>query len=181
MNKNNQVTMGIGEIIEIGTKVALDKFEEMKRERVKSRYDKRLRNTKKLLENYKTLVLHSGEAIFSKKQSVIDILDQLDFEIDDEEMYIESIKKSTERTAVIIAHVRKMLRILQILDDNKKYQDRPTRYEVLKLIYIDDKNKTQEEIAELFNTSSKTVQRRKEDAIEELSGLVFGIDGLKMR
>jgi DNA-directed RNA polymerase specialized sigma24 family protein len=178
---NSQVTMNVYEIIEIGTKVALDKFEEMKKDRVINRYDKRLRNTKKLLENYKTLVLHSGEAIFSKKQSVIDILDQLDFETEDEDMYIESIKKSTERTALIIAHIKKMLKILQILDDNKSYKDRPTRYEVLKFLYIDEKNKTQEEIAEIFETSSKTVQRRKEDAIEELSGLVFGIDGLKMR
>jgi hypothetical protein len=173
--------------LEIASNVAIDKYEEIREYGSKERPDRRLRNTKLLLKNYQILLLHCENAIFTRKQyraytrrrSVIDILDQLDSE-DDKQMYIESIKKSTQRTAIIISHVKNMLWILQTLDERQRYKDVPSRYEVLKHLYI-DKDKTHEELAEMFNTSVKTIQRRKDEAIRVLSGLIFGIDNLKMR
>lgn len=75
----------------------------------KSRQDRRLHNTRLLLKNYRLLKEHTKGAIFNASQAkerAVDILDGLnDYEMDDG-LYIESIKKSQQRTLIILAHLR---------------------------------------------------------------------------
>ena len=70
--------------------------EEMERQR-KLAHDKRLRNTKLLLTNYRGLLSHSESAIYEASQcdeDVYDVLYLMTGGKSDQQLYVDSIKKS---------------------------------------------------------------------------------------
>lgn len=72
---------GIEKGIEVGVRAAMDYITEEKEKARKSRYDRRLHNTRLLLKNYRSFKKHAEGAIYNAKQvkeSAIDILDGLD-------------------------------------------------------------------------------------------------------
>lgn len=146
----------------------------------KSRYDRRLRNTKLLLENYNLLKKHCENAIYDKQQVIecednaIDILDSLDK--CESDTYIESIKTSTIRTKIILAHIGEMLDMYEVYCQRLKRKGDDRRHRVLKAAYLDEKEP--EEIALIEGVDERTIFRDMKDAREKLSALIFGIDGL---
>jgi hypothetical protein len=110
--------MPLEKIIEIGTQVgvktALETLKKERDEKRKSRYDRRLRNTRLLLREYRKLMIHREESVKSNKRA-IDSLDELEDECFTSSLYIESISQSKERTAIIISHIDKMLEIFKAL------------------------------------------------------------------
>ena len=63
--------------VEVGTRAAMEYLEEEKKAQRKGRYDRRLRNTRLLLKNYRAFKGHAQDAVFNAKQakeSAIDIL-----------------------------------------------------------------------------------------------------------
>lgn len=72
--------------------------------------DRRLRNTKLLLENYNLLQDHCKNVVYDKEPIInlraVDALDSFDACYN--EAYIESIKKSTVRTKIILTHINEI-------------------------------------------------------------------------
>lgn len=175
----------VDEIIKIGTEVGIkagmEYIRKEKEQRKKGRYDRRLRNTKLLLREYRTLKIHSKDAVYSLGGAkAIDILDELDsFEYDDN-LYIESIKKSKERTAVIISHVNQMMNIFKQLCENSKNIEDARKYKVIHSQFIAEEEITVEELAQQLNVHPRTVYKDIDNAVKTISSLMFGIDGLKM-
>lgn len=96
------------EIVELVIET-LRKEEERQR---KAAFDKRLRNTKLLLINYRGLLTYSESAIFEASQcdeDVYDILSLMSGKGTEQELYVESIKKSAGRTKLITEHVKKAI------------------------------------------------------------------------
>ena len=115
MGKNNQNDI-IRIAAEAGAKAALETLEREKKKAQKSRYDRRLRNTRLLLRNYRMFRDHVENAVFEAEQldeNAIDILDLMSENIYDNDLYVESIKKSVARTKIIMEHVNEMLRIYE--------------------------------------------------------------------
>jgi uncharacterized protein with FMN-binding domain len=166
---------------EIGVKIAIDYLHKEKDQRRKSRYDRRLRNTKLLLKEYRKLAIHSKDAICSgRKVNAIDLLDELDgFEYDDQ-LYIESIKSSKERTKIIVEHIQKMIRIFKFISYKSKKPENARRYEVIYDMYISGKEATVDELSTRFCVESRSIYRDVDIAVEDLATLIFGIDGLKI-
>lgn len=54
------------------------------------------------------------------------------------------------------------------------------RFKAMKLFYMIDKKLTYDEIAENLHVSERTIFRDIKQAVEELSVLIFGVDGLKL-
>ena len=176
--------MNKDQIIELAAKVAVEAVREYDQKQIKSRHDKRLRNTKLLLENYILLHDHCQNAVYDKQQiinsemidsaSALDILDSIDKY--DKDAYIESIKKSTIRTRIILAHVDAMLELYHVYCERSKKKEDIRRYRVLTATYFEEQ--TPEEIAEAENIDERTYYRDMRDAREKVSALIFGIDGL---
>lgn len=167
--------------VQIGVKTALERIKKEKDEKRKSRYDRRLRNTKLLLRNYRNLIIHCTDAVNCIKKistNAIDILDE--FEDLDENLYIESISRSTERTAIIIAHINKMLQIYKGMCEASKKPEDIRKYQVIKRIYLDDEGILAEDLAEELKINQRTVYKDIDDAVRTLSALIFGIDGLNI-
>lgn len=169
--------------IETGTKAAMDYLAEEKKAQKKGRHDRRLRNTRLLLKNYRTFKQHAQGAVFNAKQAkenAVDILDGLDDFTFDDSLYIESIKKSQQRTIIILRHIDEMLKYYRIACEQSGREDEMRCYRIIMATYIDDEKKSAEEIAEAENIERRTVYKNINAAIKPLSALIFGVDSLKI-
>lgn len=142
----------------------------------KVRHDRRLYNTRLLMKNYKVLMDHCNQSItaiqdIEQNESAIDILDSIDDT--NRELYIETIKRSNLRTYIILQHIESMLQLLEIYCERT---DKSRCYRVLSRHYVD--GDTLIDIAKRENVERRTVYRDINFAIEKLSALIFGVDGL---
>lgn len=170
--------------IEAGIKAGTEQIEKEKEKARKDRYDRRLHNTRLLLKNYRVLVKHTAGAIYNSKQmrneSAVDILDGLDSFTFNDNLYIESISTSRQRTMLIIEHIDQMLRYYKIdCEHNGTPEDR-RRYEVVMAMYINEPKQSVEEIADTFGIERRTVYKDLQAALKPLTALLFGIDSLKV-
>ncbi|MCD7810437.1 MAG: hypothetical protein LUG91_01090 [Ruminococcus sp.] len=174
---------GIEKGIEVGIKAAMDYIAEERERTRKSRYDRRLHNTRLLLKNYRQFRRHAKGAIYNARQvkeNAIDILDGLDDVMFDNGSYAEGIKSSQQRTIIILHHIDEMLRFYKISCEQSGKPEEMRRYRTIMAMYIDDEKKTAREIAEMENVEDRTVYKDITAAIKPISALIFGIDSLKI-
>lgn len=169
--------------IDAGVKAAMEHIRTEREKDRKSRQDRRLHNTRLLLKNYRLLKEHTKGAIFRANQArerAVDILDGLnDYEMDDG-LYIESIKKSQQRTLIILAHIDQMLELYKAYCYNSGNPENIRRYGVVMATYIDEPKKSALEIAGTFGIEKRTVYKDIKAAANPLTALLFGIDSLRM-
>ena len=168
----------------IGAKEALKTFEQERKKEYSGRADRRLRNTKLLLRNYHMLKEHAEKSVFGRMQmeeSALDILESM-MSMYDNEVIIESIKRSATRTAVIVSHVETMFGLYETYCNNAPNRDiEMRRYEVVWDMYMADSTLSAKEIAEKQHMSRDNVYADLRVATERLTALIFGVDGLKVR
>ena len=168
----------------IGAKEALKVFEQERKKEYSKRADKRLRNTKLLLRNYHMLKQHAENSVFGRTQmeeSALDILESM-MSIYNDEVIIQSIKNSATRTAIIVSHIETMFGLYHSYCENSKSCEIDLRrYEVVWDIYMAEKTMSVKEVAEKQNMSKENVYADIKIAIERLTALIFGVDGLKVQ
>ena len=165
---------------EAGAKVGIEKYNNELKTAQKKRADKRLHNTKLLLRNYRALKLNSENSIFSRMQmeeSAADILESM-MGIYNDQIIVESIKNSATRTAIILTHVETMIGAYQVLCEKSDNEIDNRRYDIIYQLYISDDKLTRKELAEKWSIDKSTTYNDEKIAIERLSALIFGIDGL---
>jgi hypothetical protein len=165
------------QIIDIAVKAALDWHKEQQHKQQKSRHDRRLRNTRLLLRNYQLLKEHCLKAVYEQveeKENAIDILDELDKH--DTSTYIQSIKQSTIRTKIILQHIDTMLNFYHIYCQKSNKEEDSRRYRVITSYYFN--HMRPDDIMQREMIEKRTYYRDVRDAIDKLSALIFGVDGL---
>lgn len=166
----------------IGAKEALKAFEQERKKDYECRVDRRLRNTKLLLRNYRMLKKHAENSVFSREQmeeSAQDILESM-MDMYDNSLIIESIKRSATRTAIMISHIDAMLGIYEAYCEKSSSEIEVRRYEVLRDMYLAEEPLAAKEIAAKQSISTRNVYEDIKIATERLSALLFGVDGLKV-
>lgn len=166
-------------IVEIAVEAALNYMKKEKETQEQSRNDKRLRNTRLLLENYNALSNHCRNAIYDRKtanasENPIDLLDAINDQ--NRNTYIQTIKDSVLRTKIIITHIDEMLKLYRVYCETSDKSEDLRRYRILRAKYID--NKRVEEICAVEKIDQSTYYRDSREIINKLSALIFGIDGL---
>ncbi len=172
-----------------GVKAAADRMEEERNKERKGRYDRRLHNTRLLFKNYRVLKNHALGAVHTGAQAnevinenAVDILDDLNrigLHTVDDRLYIESIKRSQQRTRIIIEHIDEMLRYWRIDCEQSGKEEGLRRYRIIYDTYISDDQMTAEELAQREHIEKRTVYKDIKAAMRPLSALIFGIDGIK--
>jgi len=175
------------EIIELAaltaTQTALKVYEKTTKQAKIKRSDMRLHRTDLLMKNYRALYNHCLDAVSEKrkiKDCAIDILDEIEEYIDDE-LYIESIKKSAQRTIIIVSHVQKMLDIYQILAEKSKDPIQLRRFTAMYMRYVDETIPTIQRISEHLKIDRSVVYDDINIAFQTFGPLLFGIDSLKIK
>lgn len=168
------------EAARIGAKTALEKFEEEKKKLNSRAMDRRLHNTKLLLRNYRMLKDNSENSIYGRsqmKESAADILCSM-MNMYDDEVIVDAIKRSATRTAIIVSHIDTMLGLYKVYCDKSSNDLDRRRYEAIYDMYMAEQTLSVKEIAKKQNMSRESVYTDLKIAIERLSALIFGVDGL---
>lgn len=168
----------------IGANEALKTFKQEQKKEYSRRSDRRLRNTKLLLRNYHMLKEHAENSVFGRTQmeeSALDILESM-MSMYDNDVIIESIKRSATRTAVIVSHIETMFGLYAAYCDKSPNRDiEMRRYEVLWDMYMAEDTLSAKEVAEKQHVSKDTVYTDIRMATEKLTALIFGVDGLNVQ
>lgn len=170
------------EAARIGAKAALEKFEDEKKKMNSRASDRRLHNTKLLLRNYHMLKDNTENSIYGRSQmqeSAADILCSM-MNMYDDEVIVDAIKRSATRTAIIVSHIDIMLGLYKVYCDKSSNDLDQRRYEVIYDMYMAEQTLSVKEIAKKQNMSRESVYTDLKIAIERLSALIFGVDGLSV-
>lgn len=167
------------EIIEMASRVAIEQYhKEADRMRQEAK-DKRFHNTEMLMKNYRSFVVHSQKAVFDASQVEDDLdldtlLDLMDCGGKGKKLSIISVQESAARTRTLVHHIDNMLGYFEqrCLKSNKPEDAR--RLRVIKALYIDDDEKSPQEIADEEQVDLSTVYRDNRAALRQLSALIFG-------
>lgn len=167
----------------IGAKEALRTFKEERKKEYSNRSHRRLHNTKLLLRNYHMLKEHAENSVFGRTQmeaSALDVLESM-MSLYDNEVIIESIKRSATRTAVIVTHIETMFSLYDVYckkSPNPEIEQR--RHDVLWDMYLSECPLSVAEIEKKYNISERSVYDDIKIATKKLSALIFGVDGLNV-
>lgn len=168
----------------IGAKEAMKTFEQERKKEYSKRADKRLRNTKLLLRNYHMLKEHAENSVFGRTQmeeSALDILESM-MSLYNDEVIIQSIKNSATRTAIIVSHIDIMFGLYySYCEKSSNSEIELRRYNVIWDMYMSEDTLSAKEIAEKQHMSKENVYSDIKIAVERLTALIFGVDGLKVQ
>lgn len=183
---NLGVTIGAKAGAEVGAAAAIKAAERERAKMRKVEHDRRYHNTKLLLRNYRALNAHYHNAVFDvqkaqEDETFVDIMEAMNAGPTDDAFYIESIKQSCIRTKVIMAHVNRMLDIYKIICQRSKRREEQRRWDVLNDLYLSTTPISAAEIAREQHIDKRTVYKDIDAAIEDLTTLLFGITGIRVR
>lgn len=139
---------------------------------------RRLHNTRLLLEHYRDLKTHCKEAVYEAEgeQSESDMIESL-MSVKDDTVILESIKRTTQRTQMMISHIDKMMDVFHVMCEKRGDREK-RRYHVIYDYYIARNKKSLQRIADEYSVSRVTIYNDLKSAEEELSVFFFGVDGL---
>jgi hypothetical protein len=162
--------------LEVIARAALEYLDQEKQKQEKQKHDRRLRNVKLLLRNYRSFKLHCEDVKLDIKR--LDKKLELD-ELDTNEFAIESIKRSKERTLAMVKFIDKMIAVFKVMCEQSGKEEDLRIYQSVYYLYISEDKKTAKEIATCQNTDPRTVYRDVKTACKTLSTLVFGVDSIR--
>lgn len=165
---------------EIGAKTAIDRWEKEKEKEKSEQKDRRLHNTLLLLKNYRLFRDHAKNAVFQAEQmdeSIYDILESMERKTSN--LFVDSIKSSAMRTAMLVRHIEVMLGLYRVYCENSRKPEDLRRWRVIEGLYVADKELSVLDLADRENVAKRTVERDVTEACEHLAALIFGIDGIR--
>lgn len=179
--KNNQETY-LNLVVETASKIATEQaiiiHQQLKDQEEKKVKDKRLRNTKLLLKNYKDFKAYVNRV----EGNVVDRHQTSDVEMTIKDLLVrgedvvKTIKQSTQRTIMMVGYIDQALDAFKYICEHDPFKDSFRQFEVLHLRYVE--GVTIETIAETFSINERNVYKAIDVAAERLSVILFGVYGL---
>lgn len=161
-------------ITEVASREAIKAYKEDEFNRQKEKRDRRLRNIKLLLNNYRSLVLHCEKLKGDLEDLEETSIQDLDIDVISLES-IESIKKSKTKSIAMVYFLQGKMEAYKksCSTDELKY------FRVLEKKYVTGKKYTIQEIAKTENIDRATVHRYLNKAVDDLPVIFFGVDAIK--
>lgn len=165
---------GAAEIIKLTVETVRKHDQQQRVKSIKSRHEWKLRNTRLLLNHYNYFKEHIDESIYCSDQiKTIDLLAEM--ESTNTNINIQSIKKSAQKTFVIMSHIDSMIDLYRSWCD-RAGETEQRRLRVLKMFFF-DKIKVPEILQAEF-ISERTFYRDIDESVNKLSALIFGIEAV---
>jgi len=173
--------LGTVNIQEIATAAAIEALKLQKNEERDRARKSRFHNTELLLKKYLSLIKHIELA--QDKASDDDLKEYNFEESDNEDIIIYAIRRGRIRTLIMVMQVE-----ISLVELRTKMIDKgqPEKYLVIDKLYLDPVKSLMpwkervEVIAVELHCSERSVYTWKNDMIEELSVMIFGVDGLRL-
>lgn len=179
---DEEMSIFLQKVSETAAKATLQALEDKKKADVKAVLDRKLHNTRMLLNKYRLLNEHIDNATFKKAQidtaEAIDWINEMYDPKNKADAIVASIKNSALKTRIMVAHINKMLRIYEIYCRADNSPKMLRRYQAFYGRYIADDRVRYETVAEEWGVDVRTIQSDVKDAVKDFSSLLFGIDWL---
>jgi hypothetical protein len=149
----------------------------------KTSCDRRKANVRYLLRNYHQLNEHTDMSVYAASQANDEELRDVLEAISGHKLTharIPSIMSSVARTRLMMDHVNAMLDLYRLYCRESKKPEDARRARVLYWLYLSERPKTVESIADEESIDVRTVYRDIDSAVERLTALIFGVDGLSL-
>lgn len=166
-------------ISKYATKVAVEEFDRLQRERRAAEKDFRLKNTRLLIKKYRQLKDFVGNAVSDLTQ----LLDEEDLALLEamgcENLKVQKVNSIKDRvvfTNTVIGHIETMLAVYQTKCETSPKDEVKRRWRVLNAMYLAEETSTPEDIAEKEHISDRMVYRDIEAAVRDISNLFFGLE-----
>lgn len=168
---------------ETGAKAAMETLEKERKREALEMSDRRLRNTKLLLRNYRVFKAHAVNAVYEvePEEDPLQIIQELMMPGKSPNLFVESIKRSVARTVTIVRHIETMLQLYQVYCFQYGSEEDERRWRVIEGLYVGNQKLSVAELAEREGVVERTIYKDIDVASERLSALIFGIDGIKKR
>ena len=150
------------------------------------RAGRRLHNTKLLLKNYRMFKEHCTGAVYtdeagehdgSEEETALELMDMILQR--DHSVTVDSIRRSCRRTKIMVRHIDNMLDLYRAHCEQNGNDALQRGYRIIRGLYLDAVPLTPEQLSEQEHISTRQVSRDRDAAIEQISMLMFGIDGLE--
>lgn len=171
----------------VGARAGIEAFERSKRAANRDLTDKRLRNVKLLLRNYRAFKDHVENAVSESSledinESALEILELMSDRTSDGVVFVDSIKRSIARTRTIVEHIDVMLDLYKLYCERSPKPEEMRAFRCIYDLYLDRDRiptPTPDEVADEEGIDVRTLYRDIDRASERLAALIFGIDGMK--
>ncbi len=162
------------------SRIACEQFEAKFAEQEQVYRDKRLYNTKLLLERYRGLSRYRDKAVFDAAQidddkMIKELFDAMSCGNKSYELTVDAIQKRAAQVAVILHHVDKMLEFYKKDCLASRKDEVVNKWRTIQAMYLDENEKNAQELAGEFFVDERTVYRYQKAAVQDLSTLFFGI------
>lgn len=165
-------------ITEVASREAVKAHQEYLEKEERAKHDRRLRNVKLLLKNYRSFKKHCENV----ELDIDRINARIAFvTIDSDEFKLESIRRSKEKTLVMVKYTEKMMQVYKVLTETSDDPEEKRRYEIIHSLYFSKDRQTIKKVAKCQNVVERTIYRDVEKACEDLAVLLFGIDGVRFK
>jgi len=158
--------------------VVIKLHEEQKVKELKEHMDERIGNVRLLLQNYRKFKAYAQNAICSIKEAKKILTGMMsDVNSLDDNLKIEAIIRSKERTLVMLAHIDRMLSIYKAWCSSYGDDSAERRCNIVFDKYIAEctVKPSAEKLAEKYFIDRKTVFNDLNKAYEEIAPIMFGI------
>lgn len=167
-------------IVAEASRIACEQFEARLAEQEQSYRDKRLHNTKLLLERYRGLSRYRDEAVYNAAQindddMIEELFDAMSCGNKRYELAVDAIQERAAQVAVILHHVDKMLEFYKKDCLASRKGEIVNKWKTIQAMYLDENEKSAEELAGEMFVDERTVYRYQKAAVQDLSTLFFGI------
>lgn len=166
-------------ITETASQVAIEKYRKEEERVAAERRDRRLYNTRLLMEKYRGMVEYSKSAVYDATQiednyDFASLMDLMKDGSDNYTLKVHSIQERAATVAIIIYHINRMLEFYEFRCKRSGKAEIMRKYEVIKKLYINENEKTVQDIADEMFVDISTVYKYNRAAMQDLSALFFG-------
>lgn len=166
-------------ISKYATEKAIEMFNrQMEEQRAKAK-DFRMKNTRLLVKKYRWLKSYAGNAVSELTQllSEEELIFLESMGMDNlESRKVESIKDRMVFTQTVLGHIDTMLELYKNKCLNSEREEVRRRWRVLEAMYLTDNVGSPDDVVDIEHINTRTVFKDLNVAIQDLSGLFFGID-----
>lgn len=192
MAKNGEKTYNISErelkeMMQRASEAGIAAYKNEHEETTRKKTGRLLYRTKTLLERYTQLNEYAQNSVYTLERAeevnegIADLEVMTKFGIFDDDKTLHNLKRSVVTVNMVMAHVNTMLEVYRKECENSASKVKQRQYRVIEYLYLSENKLNTKEIAELEGEDVRTIQNDAKQAREDLTALIFGLDGVLTR
>ena len=175
------------DMIKKASEAGVEAYKKEQSQSTRRTVDRMLYKTKVLLAKYTWLKAYAKNSVYTLEQAekvndgMADIEVLTKFGIFDNDKTLHNLKRGVITVNMLMTHVDNMLEVYRENCESSASKTKQRQYRVVYNMYLAEEKKTTKEIAEMECEEVRTIQNDAKAARDDLTALIFGLDGILVR